>query len=150
MIVLTQDGVKYELSRKMYRQSIFLRHVSEEIESEDKEISILVVSSVFEKILEFMKAHKDDTEVAEEYNGFNLICNDFDNVFLEMDSLMLFQVTAAANYLYMPVLLEMCCMEIAESLKEKTTDEIKKYLMVPKESEVKNGKEVQKKYNWIE
>lgn len=150
MQIITRDGAKYYLAERVYRQSVLLRHLAEEVTIPEEGIELLVDADVFEKILEFMNSHANDDEVSEDYDTFDVMLSDFDKVFVEMDPTLLFRVTSAANYLNMPVLLELCCKVIADSLKEKTTEEIKKYLAVAETNTVKDEQSVQKEYQWID
>ncbi|KAI5191047.1 S-phase kinase-associated protein 1 [Nematocida sp. AWRm77] len=150
MKIITRDGAKYYLAESVYRQSVLLRHISEEVTIPEEGIEILVYSDVFEKILEFMNSHASDGEVSEDYDTFDVMMTDFDKQFVEMDPTLLFRVTSAANYLNMPVLLELCCKVIADSLKEKTAEEIKKYLSITESGTVKDEESVRKEYQWIE
>ncbi|KAI5185872.1 S-phase kinase-associated protein 1 [Nematocida homosporus] len=149
MNVTTSDGRQFRLSEKMYRQSILLRHLAEETNVPEGGPELLVEGEVFEKIVEFMRSHEEDAELAEEYNVVDVLLSDFDRAFIEVDNLMLFKITAAANYLHMPLLLEICCKVIAEALKEKTTEEIRRYLSIPKKG-ARDEAAIQKEYKWIE
>lgn len=148
MRVTTRDGKEYVLEEKLYRQSILFRHLAEETDVFDTGVSILVDADVFAKVVEFMEAHKSDKELPEEYNTFDVMFSDFDRVFMEMDRTLLFKVTSAANYLHVPLLLELCCKFIADRLKEKTTEQIKQYLSIPVD-DVQNTNDVKQNYKWI-
>lgn len=149
MDVLTREGTKYTLSKKMYRQSILLRDLAEQFTIPEEGVKILVDSDVFKWVQDFMNNHLEDQAV-EEVESANLKFNDSDEkFFLLIEDAMLFRVASTANYLNMPLLLEMCCSKIADSLKEKSTEEIKKYLKIPEET-IKNEINVQKEYKWIE
>lgn len=145
-VLVSTDGVKYELEPKVYRQSIFLRYLSESTNILEKEMQLSLPSDVFGKIVEFMEYHRGDPELAEDYDAFDVQIGDFDRGLLEMDRNSLFHLTTAANYLQIPLLLEMCCKTIAEALKEKTTDEIRKYLAVPPQDAKDYG---MREYDWM-
>ncbi|OAG28921.1 S-phase kinase-associated protein 1 [Nematocida displodere] len=150
MDVVTKDGTKFHLAPELFRQSVFLRHLSEEASIPSEGVHLLVDSDVFRKILVFLENHSSDPEVSEDYDAFDVMLNDFDREFVEMDNVLLFRVTSAANYLHTPLLLEICCKVIADSLKEKTTDEIKKYLAIPNDIHPKEEETaIQKEYEWI-
>lgn len=148
--VTTRDGTKHILGRKLYEQSILLRDLVDESLVLDGGVGILVDSDVFKKIEEFMASHSGDSPLKENFDTHGLVFTDFDEgFFLMIDKTMLFRIAAGANYLNMPLLLELCCSVIATSLKEASTEEIKKYLSIPGEH-IKNEINVQKEYKWIE
>ncbi|KAI5192428.1 S-phase kinase-associated protein 1 [Nematocida minor] len=150
MNVLTRDAIKYTLSKKHYQQSILLCNLAEETVIPESGVEILVDSDVFKKIFEFMESHMDDQEMPEDFDTHDVLFTDFDEgFFLSIEKALLFRLIAAANYLNMPLLLELCCKVIATSLKEKTTEEIKRYLDIPVRN-VKNEVNVQKEYKWID
>lgn len=148
MDVVTKDGTKHRIEKKQYKQSLLLRDISEEANIPADGINILVDNDVFMKILEFMENHADDPEVLEDCDAHDVLMSDFDEAFFTMDNSLLFRLTAASNYLNMPLLLELCCKVISSSIKEKTTEEIKQYLQI-RVKNVKNEVNVQKEYKWI-
>lgn len=123
-----------------------MRHLAESTDILEKEMQMPLHSDVFGKIVAFMEHHKEDPELAEDYDAFDVQIGDFDKGLLEMDRTFLFCLTTAANYLQIPLLLEMCCKTIAEALKEKTTDEIRKYLAVPPQDAKDYG---MREYEWM-
>ncbi|KAH9385836.1 S-phase kinase-associated protein 1 [Nematocida major] len=143
--VETRDGKVYRLEKAQYEQSTLLRELVESVGSFER-ASILVESDVFERIISFMDAHSGES--LEEVSG-EVLLGDFDEEFLSVESALLFRITSAANYLCMPLLLEMCCQVISRSLREKSAEEIKAYLDVPSRS-VGSDVNVQKEYRWIE
>jgi len=150
MNVVAKDGAKFLLTEKMYRQSILLRNISDCVAVPEEGVKVLVDSDVFSKITEFMIGHENDPEIHEEYDTFDIIINDFDRAFVEVERDLLFRITAAANYLNMPFLLELCCKVIAEALREKTTEEIREYLSFQEGVAIEEEESARKEYDWIQ
>ncbi|EIJ88052.1 S-phase kinase-associated protein 1 [Nematocida parisii] len=141
--VLSSDNVKYTLPKKYYIQSILLTDLIEEVEIPEEGISVLVESDVLNKIVEYMAEYKHAP-----VNINNIVLTEYDEVFLNIERTLLFKITAAANYLNMPVLLEVCCKYISTILQEKSTQEIRQYLEV--EENINNEVSVEKEYKWME
>lgn len=147
MEVRTSDGEVFVLEEALYRQSVLLRGVKEVGEGE---VSLLVDAETMRRIVEFMEKHREDDVIPEDYDPLDILFTDYDKEFTQVENTFLFRLTAAANYLFMPLLLELCCKTIAEALKEKTSEEIKTYLSIPHDEHTKEEIErIWKEYRWI-
>ncbi|KAI5171099.1 S-phase kinase-associated protein 1 [Nematocida sp. LUAm3] len=145
--LLSENGTEHIISCKMARQSILLRCLIDETEISEEGVPLPVSSEILEKIIEFLLSHEEDKELPMEYDPFDPLPTDFDRIFLQTNQKILFQIAKAANYLHIPLLLELCCKTIAETLKEKTTEEIREYLAIEQEH---TNTSAAKEYGWIE
>ncbi|KAI5164181.1 S-phase kinase-associated protein 1 [Nematocida ausubeli] len=146
MKVISQEGTTFILPKKHYKQSRLLLDLEKETKIPKEGISLLVDNLTLKKVIEFMEGHENDLTFNEEIS--EVILTDFDEEFLNMEIPLLFKVTAAANYLNIPLLLEICCKNISKNLQNKNSKEIVKYLKITEN--MKNEVNVEKEYKWIE
>ncbi|KAI5134003.1 S-phase kinase-associated protein 1 [Nematocida ausubeli] len=146
MKVISQEGTTFILPKKHYKQSKLLLDLEKETKIPKEGISLLVDNLTLKKVIEFMEGHENDLTFNEEIS--EVILTDFDEEFLNMEIPLLFKVTAAANYLNIPLLLEICCKNISKNLQNKNSKEIVKYLKITEN--MKNEVNVEKEYKWIE
>lgn len=151
MEIVTSDKVRFVLQKGLYSQSILFRNIEEVASGKvDAPVEILVDSATFSMIVEFMEHHEKDEPVPEDYDPFDILFSDYDREFAQVENTVLFKLTSAANYLFMPFLLELCCKTIAEALKEKTSEQIKRYLEIPNDDHTKEDLEkICNDYKWI-
>ncbi|XP_044313455.1 S-phase kinase-associated protein 1-like [Drosophila rhopaloa] len=98
-----------------------------------------VKSTTFEKVLSWAKQHKDDLKTTEDDE-----CNEdstkeissWDAKFLEVDNGTLFEIILAANYLEIPELLQLTCKAVANSIKGKSPDDIRKFFNIKQGSSI--------------
>ncbi|EHY65625.1 hypothetical protein NERG_01232 [Nematocida ausubeli] len=146
MKVISQEGTTFILPKKHYKQSRLLLDLEKETKIPKEGVSLLVDNLTLKKVIEFMEGHENDLTFNEEIS--EVILTDFDEEFLNMEIPLLFKVTAAANYLNIPLLLEICCKNISKNLQNKNSKEIVKYLKITEN--MKNEVNVEKEYKWIE
>lgn len=88
-----------------------------------------VNSAILDKVIEWCEHHKDDPPPQEEDENKERRTDDipnWDQEFLRFDQGTLFEVILAANYLNIPGLLDVTCKIVANMIKGKTPEEIRK------------------------
>jgi S-phase kinase-associated protein 1 len=85
---------------------------------------------VLEKVLEWCKHHKDDSApTGDEDNNSREKTTDieeWDQTFMQVDQEMLFNIILAANYMDIKALLDVGCKTVANTIKGKSPEEIRK------------------------
>ncbi|KAL9701070.1 hypothetical protein quinque_004511 [Culex quinquefasciatus] len=129
----TSDGVKFTVKTQVAKCSGTIRTMLEDIgiNPQDGEAIPLsnVHSTILQKILVWAEHHVDDPEPprddADAAKRTDDICS-WDEDFLKVDQRTLFDVMLAANYLDMKQLIAVCCKTVANMIKGKTADQIRK------------------------
>ena len=124
MKLLSSDGEVFMIDAKAASLSgLLVDFVSEDAEDDDGDQIPLhnVSAAVLKKVIEWAEHYKDDPSMEEstETKGW-------DKNFLKVDLGMLFELILAANYMKIDKLLDLVCQTVANMIKGKTQDEIRK------------------------
>ncbi|KAK9888080.1 hypothetical protein WA026_000356 [Henosepilachna vigintioctopunctata] len=129
----SSDGEIFEVDVEIAKCSFTIKTMLEElgIDEEDDEVVPLpnVNSAILEKVIEWATYHKDDPPPTEDdqykEKRSDDIC-EWDVDFLKVDQGTLFEIMLAANYLDVKGLLDTTCKTVANMIKGKSADEIRK------------------------
>ena len=103
-----------------------------------------VNSKILTKVIEYCKYHvkaKKENESEANVKAFN-------NDFVKVDQATLFEIILAANYLNMKGLLDLTCMTVANMMKGKTPEEIRKTFNIKNDFTPEEEEEVRKENQW--
>ncbi|KAG1485929.1 hypothetical protein G6F47_013052 [Rhizopus delemar] len=99
----------------------------EDIEESDEPIPISnVTAKILEKVIEWCIKHKDDINNQENYNSRNTDIDEWDLNYMEVDQETLFDIILASNYLDIKQLLNLGCKTVANMIKGKTAEDIRR------------------------
>ncbi|CAD5209130.1 unnamed protein product [Bursaphelenchus okinawaensis] len=106
--------------------------------------------AILKKVVEFCEYHKNDPILGNpdevEPHAFKL--SDWQTEFMKVDDDKLYDLIMAANYLEIPLLLETGSKKLAEKLKGKTPNELRKMMGIEEEYDPKIEEEVIKELGW--
>lgn len=147
----SSDGEIFKVDSEMAKKSSVIKTLIEDLGIEDNSEEIIpllnVNAATLKKVIEYLQSHKDDKkEHTNEYNEdnekistdislldkqyiANLYSTDenhIENDHIENDHNMLFAIILAANYLDIKDLLDLTCKTVANMIKGKTPEEIRK------------------------
>ena len=103
-----------------------------------------VSSKILAKVIEYCKYHvaaKKENESEQKVKQFN-------SAFVKVDQATLFEIILAANYLNMSGLLDLTCMTVANMMKGKTPEEIRKTFNIKNDFTPEEEEEVRKENQW--
>jgi S-phase kinase-associated protein 1 len=128
--LVSQEGEKFEVGKKVAIQSELVKTMSEG-DKEENEIPLPnVKSSVLKKVVEYMKYHVDNParEIEKPLKSANMseVVSQWDADFVDVDQEVLFELILAANYMDVKPLLDLCCAKVASMIKGKTPEQIRK------------------------
>ncbi|KAK9888079.1 hypothetical protein WA026_000354 [Henosepilachna vigintioctopunctata] len=125
----SSDGVTFEVDVEIAQCSVIIKSMLEDLGMEEVIPLPNVNSAILEKVIEWATYHKDDPPPTEddEYKERRSddIC-EWDVDFLKVDQGTLFEIMLAANYLDVKGLLDTTCKTVANMIKGKSADEIRK------------------------
>lgn len=128
----SSDGEVFQVDFEIAKASETINTMVENLglKEDDEEIIPLphVKSNILKKIILWMTHHKDEplpTGEDDDYRNSTEI-SDWDQDFLKVDQGTLFEMVVAANYLEITGLLETACKGVANMIKGKTPEEIRK------------------------
>ncbi|GAA5821159.1 hypothetical protein JCM11251_004491, partial [Rhodosporidiobolus azoricus] len=135
----TSDSESFEVERDVANRSVLIKNMLEGkstslrayVGESDQPIPLPNVSAnVLKKVLEWCEHHKKDPEpLAEDLDDSRRKTTeilDWDAKFIQVDQEMLFEIILAANYLDIKPLLDVGCKTVANMIKGKQPEEIRK------------------------
>ncbi|TXG64747.1 hypothetical protein EZV62_011741 [Acer yangbiense] len=122
LLLRSSDGETFEVEEAVALQSQTIRQVFGD-DCANKEIPVHnVSSSVLSKVIEYCKKHVD--------SGDDDDITSWDADFVKVDQETLFALVLAANYLDIKGLLDLTCQTVADMIKGKTPEEIRRTFKV--------------------
>lgn len=125
------------------------------LEEGDEEIVPLpnVNSAILRKVIQWATYHKDDPPLPEDEENKEKRTDDissWDSDFLKVDQGTLFELILAANYLDIKGLLDVTCKTVANMIKGKTPEEIRKTFNIRNDFNPAEEEQVRKENEWCE
>ncbi|KAL7745816.1 hypothetical protein ACLKA6_010009 [Drosophila palustris] len=134
-----------------------IRTMLEDCGMEEDENAIVplpnVNSTILRKVLTWANYHKDDPQPTEDDESKEKRTDDitsWDADFLKVDQGTLFELILAANYLDIKGLLELTCKTVANMIKGKTPEDIRKTFNIKKDFTPAEEEQVRKENEWCE
>ncbi|PAV23682.1 S-phase kinase-associated 1A [Pyrrhoderma noxium] len=158
VILLTSDKEKFEVARDVAERSVLLKNLLEDVgENNSEEIPVSNVNaSVMRKVLEWCEYHKSDPlptsdeSGAEESRKRTTDISEWDQKFINVDQEMLFEIILAANYLDIKPLLDVGCKTVANMIKGKTPEEIRKLFNIANDFTPEEEAQIKRENEWAE
>lgn len=151
------DGVTFDEEIQIAKCSGTIRTMLDDLgvdEGEDEVVPLPNVNSaILKKVLQWANFHKDDAQPSEEDENKEKRTDDissWDADFLKVDQGTLFELILAANYLDIKGLLDVTCKTVANMIKGKTPDEIRKTFNIKNDFTPQEEEQVRKENEWCE
>ncbi|GAA0164055.1 ubiquitin-protein ligase [Lithospermum erythrorhizon] len=143
MITLkSSDGENFSVEEAVALESQTIKHMIED-GCADAPIPLPNVSSkILAKVIEYCKRHvESQTDKDEDLKTF-------DQDFVKVDQPTLFDLILAANYLNIKSLLDLTCQTVADMIKGKTPEEIRKTFNIKNDFTPEEEEEVRRENAW--
>ncbi|KAI9190836.1 Skp1 family, dimerization domain-containing protein [Polychytrium aggregatum] len=156
MVKLTSsDNVDFSISKEVAFQSILIKNMLEDIgDSEDQPIPLPnVTGAILTKVIEYATHHKDDLPAQSEDDPKVKASDDideWDKEFIAVDQGTLFEIILAANYLDIKGLLDLGCKTVANMIKGKSVEEIRKTFNIVNDFTPEEEEQIRKENEWCE
>ncbi|ONK72621.1 uncharacterized protein A4U43_C04F21310 [Asparagus officinalis] len=149
MITLrSSDGEEFEIEEVVAMESQTIRHM---IEDECAESGIPlpnVNSKILSKVIEYCKKHVDAASAKTDDKSGDEELKAWDADFVKVDQPTLFDLILAANYLNIKSLLDLTCQTVADMIKGKTPEEIRKTFNIKNDFTPEEEEEVRRENQW--
>lgn len=135
-------------------QSLTLKNMVEDLSETDTTIPLPnVTGSILSKVIEYCKFHVDaekkvGTGADEKPGKSEEDVKAWDAEFVKVDQGTLFELILAANYLNIKSMLELTCQTVANLIKGKTPEEIRKTFNIPNDFTPEEEEEVRRENQW--
>nr|GEY49458.1 SKP1-like protein 1B [Tanacetum cinerariifolium] len=140
IVLKSSDGKTFELDEMVALESHTIKHMIED-ECADTIIPLPnVTSRILSKVIEYCKKH---VEAPAEQD-----LKSFDTNFVKVDQGTLFDLIMAANYLNIKSLLDLTCQTVADMIKGKTPEEIRKAFNIKNDFTREEEEEVRRENAW--
>ena len=113
-----------------------------------------VNKAVLEKVLEWCEYHRNDPQATNEDDSDSrkktTDIDDWDQKFMQVDQEMLFEIILAANYLDIKALLDVGCKTVANMIKGKSPEEIRKTFNIQNDFTPEEEDQIRRENEWAE
>ncbi|KAF2457191.1 E3 ubiquitin ligase complex SCF subunit sconC [Lineolata rhizophorae] len=157
MVTLTtSDNVDIQVERAVAERSILIKNLLEDLGGESGEAIPIpnVNESVMKKVLEWCEQHKKDPPATADDDSDSrkksTDIDDWDQKFMQVDQEMLFEIILAANYLDIKALLDVGCKTVANMIKGKSPDEIRKTFNIQNDFTPEEEDQIRRENEWAE
>ncbi|GLU02723.1 hypothetical protein SLE2022_199630 [Rubroshorea leprosula] len=146
IMLRSSDGETFEVEEAVAVESQTIKHMIED-DCADNVIPLPnVPSKILSKVIEYCKKHVEaaaDKEKAGEEEMKN-----WDAEFVKVDQKTLFDLILAANYLNIKDLLDLTCQTVADMIKGKTPEEIRKTFHIENDFTPEQEEDVRRENQW--
>ncbi|KAL8109749.1 SKP1-like protein 20 [Apium graveolens] len=149
MIMLkSSDNETFEVEEAVAVESQTIKHMIED-DCADTTIPLPNVSSkILAKVIEYCKKHVESPKSDEVNKTVDDELKTFDAEFVKVDQATLFDLILAANYLNIKSLLDLTCQTVADMIKGKTPEEIRKTFNIKNDFTPEEEEEVRRENAW--
>jgi len=153
----SSDGEVFPVDIKVAQCSITIKQMLEDlgVEENDEEVVPLpnVTAAILKKVVTWATHHQDDPVPTDDDDNKDKRTDDissWDADFLKVDQGTLFELILAANYLDIKGLLDVSCKTVANMIKGKTPEEIRKTFNIRNDFTPAEEEQVRKENEWCE
>ncbi|GAB4847578.1 SKP1-like protein 1A [Ancistrocladus abbreviatus] len=142
----SSDGETFEVEEDVAVESQTIKHMIED-DCADNVIPLPnVTSKILAKVIEYCKKHVETPKTEDRAAEEELKAWDAD--FVKVDQATLFDLILAANYLNIKSLLDLTCQTVADMIKGKTPEEIRKTFNIKNDFTPEEEEEVRRENQW--
>ncbi|CAO3634278.1 unnamed protein product [Cunninghamella blakesleeana] len=151
VILLSSDNEQFEVDKNVAERSVLIKNMLEDIEESSAPIPLPnVTAKVLRKVIEWCEYHKDEPITTDETDRRNTDIDEWDQKYMEVDQETLFDIILAANYLDIKTLLDVGCKTVANMIKGKTAEEIRKIFNIVNDFTPEEEAQIRKENEWAE
>jgi len=151
----TSDNADLTVEREVAERSILIKNLLEDIGDNGDAIPIPNVNeAVMKKVLEWCEQHRKDPPASQDDDADSrkksTDIDEWDQKFMQVDQEMLFEIILAANYLDIKALLDVGCKTVANMIKGKSPDEIRKTFNIQNDFTPEEEDQIRRENEWAE
>jgi len=147
IVLKSSDGETFEVEESVAVESQTIKHMIED-DCADTSIPLPnVTSKILAKVIEYCKRHVESAAKSED-KAVDDALKTFDTEFVNVDQAVLFDLILAANYLNIKSLLDLTCQTVADMIKGKTPEEIRKTFNIKNDFTPEEEEEVRRENAW--
>ncbi|KAI9081242.1 hypothetical protein K1719_036814 [Acacia pycnantha] len=148
IITLTSsDGESFDIDEAVAVESQTIKHLIEDECATDGIPVPNVTSKILAKVIEYCKKHVEAAN-SEEKKVSDEDLKTWDAEFVKVDQVVLFDLILAANYLNIKSLLDLTCRTVADLIKEKTPEDVRKIFNIKNDFTPEEEEKVRRENQW--
>ncbi|KAF1971851.1 E3 ubiquitin ligase SCF complex, Skp subunit [Bimuria novae-zelandiae CBS 107.79] len=152
----TSDNAELPVDRDVAERSILIKNLLEDLGVDNEEAIPIpnVNEAVMKKVLEWCEHHRRDPPASQDDDSDSrkksTDIDEWDQKFMQVDQEMLFEIILAANYLDIKALLDVGCKTVANMIKGKSPDEIRKTFNIQNDFTAEEEDQIRRENEWAE
>jgi len=155
----SSDGEVFEVETDIIKLSNTIKTMLEDLGVEDEESETEMIplpnvnAAILKKVIQWCTYHKEDPPLLEEDDNKEKRTDDigsWDSDFLKVDQGTLFELILAANYMDIKGLLDVTCKTVANMIKGKTPEEIRRTFNIKNDFTPAEEEQIRKENAWCE
>jgi len=155
----SSDGEVFEVEMEIIKLSNTIKTMLEDLGAEDEESETEIIplpnvnAAILKKIIQWCTYHKEDPPMLDEDDNKEKRTDDivsWDSDFLKVDQGTLFELILAANYMDIKGLLDVTCKTVANMIKGKTPEEIRRTFNIKNDFTPAEEEQIRKENAWCE
>jgi S-phase kinase-associated protein 1 len=148
IVLKSSDGETFEVDEAVALESQTIKHMIED-DCADNGIPLPnVTSKILSKVIEYCKKHVEAPKGDDRTSSVDDELKTWDVEFVKVDQATLFDLILAANYLNIKSLLDLTCQTVADMIKGKTPEEIRKTFNIKNDFTPEEEEEVRRENQW--
>ncbi|KAE9458940.1 hypothetical protein RHGRI_021486 [Rhododendron griersonianum] len=149
IVLKSSDRETFEVEEAVALQSQTIKHMIEDDCAGTAIPLPNVTSGVLSKVIEYCKKHAESPAALDnDDRAADDALKTFDAEFVDVDQGLLFDLILAANYLDIKSLLDLTCQTVANMMKGKTPDEVRKIFHIVNDYTPEEEAEVRRENAW--
>lgn len=160
----SSDGETFPVDVDIARQSVTIRKMLEDLgimegEEEDDDVVLdevvtlpNVTAAILKRVIQWCTYHEDDPSPSDDDEAREKTTDDissWDSDFLKVNQGTLFHLVLAANYLNIKGLLDITCKTVANMIKGKNPEEIRKTFNIENDFTPEEEEQIRKENEWV-
>jgi len=157
LTLVSNDGFEIPVELAVAERSMLIKNMLEDLGGEqlDQKVPIPNVNEqVLKKVLDWCKHHKNDPATTQDDDSDSrkktTDIEEWDQKFMQVDQEMLFEIILASNYLDIKPLLDVGCKTVANMIKGKSPEEIRKTFNITNDFTPEEEEQIRRENEWAE
>ncbi|MDI1491722.1 MAG: hypothetical protein OHK93_002932 [Ramalina farinacea] len=153
----SSDGAEIVVEREVAERSVLIKNMMEDIGEQAMTEAIPIPNvneAVLNKVIEWCNHHRADPPTANDEDADSrkktTDIEEWDQKFMQVDQEMLFEIILAANYLDIKALLDVGCKTVANMIKGKSPEEIRKTFNIQNDFTPEEEDQIRRENEWAE
>jgi len=154
----SNDNTILTVDRVVAERSMLIKNLIEDLGEDSVKSTAVplpnVNDAVLRKIIEWCEKHRNDSiQSAEDENETRkkvTEIDEWDQKFMQVDQEMLFEIILAANYMDIKALLDVGCKTVANMIKGKSPEEIRKTFNITNDFTPEEEEQIRRENEWAE